>query len=47
MKQFISVEQVIAMMTALLEPVKRNVADKSALAAFASDFEAVASRAEA
>ena len=36
------------MMTALLEPVKRGVTDKSksALAAFARDFEAVVSRAE-
>ena len=34
------------MMTALLESVKRNVTDKSALAVFARDFEAVVSRAE-
>ncbi len=34
------------MMTALLESVKPNVTDKSALAAFARDFEAVASRPE-
>lgn len=46
MEQFISVEQVMTLMVSLLESVKRNVTDKSALAAIARDFEAVASRAE-
>ncbi len=46
MKQFISVEQVVVMMAALLESVKRNVADKSALAAIARDFDALAARAD-